>query len=737
MGHPVRPLPEAGGPGAKCPRLRSLARRLAILGIVLPGLMVSFASQAQEWNVSGDLPLSTLGCRTPRPSRIDTISPDRPGLRVASWQELRAALSRPAEEVPLITITRDSVIEIPGRASSEWTVLIERDVVIRGERGVRCSRPKVRFREIPTERGDVFLVRSGRVTFDGIEFAGPFIPAVSRSSSQPGVSAIRAQMNPSPANSLVVSDSVFRYWSFSGVAMEASQATLSETRRQTCGGVLYSEIDYSVFQPQGPCPVPDRDTAKRFRVERSYFERNARNGTGYGISVGGGIHVLALSNVFTHNRHAIASTGMPHSGYTAKFNYVLEGGFTEGGSYNQHFDVHGSSVKDRGYGGLAGHYFEITSNTFRGDQSYGIFRTRPAFMVRGKPNLRALLADNVALHKDRDALVRIKTKVPCSQQNFAGCDYLRTTRNRVITDNNRYSVDHSSELLSGDFDGDGRSDVLVTTGTAWFVSRQGRGHWEYLRASVRTADGLKVADVDRDGIDDVLFQDQAGLISYVSGGLGNAVPITTSNAPLSEITAGDFDGDDEVDLFHAHGGPWRLWTRGSGRWTQLNDNRFAPDKLLVGSFDRTKGLDVLVATGGDWSIASGARGQLTRHGEKRSSSFRHARALDVNGDGQSDVVLRDGLKWLYSLFGTGSLREFLVEKELATSRPGPVLPDIRRMVVGRFDPDGPREQLTSMLLTHFRPQLASQPSTPLPNGLYWLAPQRTPALQLLSLSEMR
>ena len=690
--------------------------------------------------MSGDLPLSTLGCRTPRPSEVDSFSADRPGARVASWQELRTALSRPAVEVPLITIARDAVIEIPGRANREWSVLIERDVIIRGERGSRCSRPKVRFRETPTEGGDVFLVRSGRVTFDGIEFAGPFIPAVSRSKSQPGVSAIRAQMNPSPANSLVVTDSVFKYWSFSGVAMEASQATLGETRRQTCGGVIYSEIDYSVFQPQGPCPVPDRGTAKRFRVERSYFERNAKDGTGYGISVGGGMHVLALGNVFTHNRHAIASTGMPHSGYTAKFNYVLEGGFTEGGLfrwYNQHFDVHGSSVEDRGYGGLAGHYFEIAGNTFRGDQSYGVNQTRPAFMARGKPNLRALLADNVARHKDRDEFVRIKTQVPCSPQRIDGCLYQEDTRNRVLTENNRYSVDHSSELLSGDFDGDGRSDVLVTTGTAWFVSREGRGHWEYLRASVRTADGLKVADVDRDGIDDVLFQDQAGLISYVSGGLGNAVPITTSNAPLSEITAGDFDGDDEVDLFHARGGPWQLWTRGSGRWTPLNNYRYAQDKLLVGSFDRTKGLDVLVATGEDWSIASGARGSLTRHGDRRSSSFRHARALDINGDGQSDVVLRDGLKWHYSFFGTGSLREFLVEKDLASSKPGAILPDIRKMVVGRFDPGGPREQLASMLLTRFRPQLASQTATYLPNGLYRLAPQRTPALQLLSFGEMR
>jgi hypothetical protein len=33
---------------------------------------------------------------------------------------------------------------------------------------------------------------------------------------------------------------------------------------------------------------------------------------------------------------------------------------------------------------------------------------------------------------------------------------------------NQFSVDHSGELATGDFDGDGRTDVFVAAGTAWF-----------------------------------------------------------------------------------------------------------------------------------------------------------------------------------------------------------------------------------------------------------------------------
>ena len=79
--------------------------------------------------------------------------------------------------------------------------------------------------------------------------------------------------------------------------------------------------------------------AGRIRVARNSLHHNSRDEKGYGVVVGHGAYALIEGNVFTHNRHAVASGGDPFSGYHARYNYVLEGGYSEDGYYNQHFDV--------------------------------------------------------------------------------------------------------------------------------------------------------------------------------------------------------------------------------------------------------------------------------------------------------------------------------------------------------------------------------------------------------------
>ena len=147
------------------------------------------------------------------------------------------------------------------------------------------------------------------------------------------------------------------------------------------------------------------------RVERNFMHHNARDEGGYGLDVNGGAYVTVMGNVFNFNRHAVAATGMGHSGYVARFNYVLQGGYHEGGSwtggsYNQHFDVHGEG--DGGYGGPGGTYFEIAFNTVRGDQGYYVTQTRPAFMQRGIPAEGVDFHDNVLVHGSLSAAVRFK-----------------------------------------------------------------------------------------------------------------------------------------------------------------------------------------------------------------------------------------------------------------------------------------------------------------------------------------
>src|SRR5262249_23063467 len=154
--------------------------------------------------------------------------------------------------------------------------------------------------------------------------------------------------------------------------------------------------------------------------------------------------------------------------------------------YNQHFDVHGTndangSNQSTGYGGTAGDYYEIAYNTIRGAQGYFCFiaclKTRPALMLRGKPTTGMHFDANVLGHGDPDPAVSLKMS--------KGDTGLRENEREFNFEaaGNKFGTDHSADLATGDFDGDGRTDVFVATGTAWFFSSGGQGAWELLHGS--------------------------------------------------------------------------------------------------------------------------------------------------------------------------------------------------------------------------------------------------------------
>ena len=76
-------------------------------------------------------------------------------------------------------------------------------------------------------------------------------------------------------------------------------------------------------------PADPRDPTL-VRVERNYMHHNAREGGGYGVDGRRRRLRHHQGNVFDYNRHAVASDGRAHTGYVARFNYVLQGGFKHG-----------------------------------------------------------------------------------------------------------------------------------------------------------------------------------------------------------------------------------------------------------------------------------------------------------------------------------------------------------------------------------------------------------------------
>lgn len=110
------------------------------------------------------------------------------------------------------------------------------------------------------------------------------------------------------------------------------------TQRPTLIGLShpYAEIDNCEIFAWSCAAIgvgsSSRDTAW---VHHNYIHHNQRNGLGYGVSLGR-THVLIEANLFDFCRHAIASSGTPGSGYTARYNVHLEN------TISHCFDMHGA-----------------------------------------------------------------------------------------------------------------------------------------------------------------------------------------------------------------------------------------------------------------------------------------------------------------------------------------------------------------------------------------------------------
>lgn len=589
-------------------------------------------------------------------------------IRVATASELVRALQPPDSGCATVIVTGDLDLSFqPGchaNGSCQSAIRIAPGITLRGERGLLGRRPIISTRSkcqpdfddqgAPTCVGfDLFQIASSNVHIAGLHFRGP---ANGSRTDEQNVTAIAILTDPAdkPYN-VRVAESEFNEWT-SAIRIDRNPWPA----RPAPAGVSY---------------VPE--DAARIVILGNYFHHNAKESKGYGIVVGGNAFATAEGNVFDFNRHAMAASGDEHSGYVARHNYVLEGGYKEDGYYNQHFDVHGSL--EGGYGGWAGEYFLIHHNTFRGDQSYRAVQTRPAFMLRGTPRQGAEFNANIAVHDDLDAAVKLKA----SLRGALGIEDHDSFNFSAA--GNQFATDYHDELATGDFDGDGRTDVFVATGTAWFFSRGGQAPWEYLHASDKRTRQLGFADIDNDGITDVLYRDGAGNLGYLKSGRQPLRALTSVPVAMTELRFGDFDGDRMTDIFYTHAGQWNVWYAKDGArgWTPTQTSGKPVTDMVFGDVDAIPGTDVIARENNGWSYSSGGTSAWRMLNPGQGNSLRQAVAADFDGDGHVDIAMNQGRAWVYAPRGRGALRPLRDAADPA----GVDMPALKSLLVGRFDGD--------------------------------------------------
>jgi FG-GAP-like repeat len=218
-------------------------------------------------------------------------------------------------------------------------------------------------------------------------------------------------------------------------------------------------------------------------------------------------------------------------------------------------------------------------------------------MLRGKPTTGMRFDANVVQHGDLDAAVSLKMDKGDTGWGEDHDDF------NFEAAGNEFGTDQSGDLATGDFDGDKRTDVFVATGTAWFFSRGGQESWEFLHASDKLTRELGFADIDNDGVTDVLYRDGAGNLGFLKSGRVPLQPLTTTPEPMANLRFGDFDGDGLTDIFFTRGGQWQVWFGSLKDWRPTQTSGFSISAFLFGEFDAVKGTDVAAITSGKWQIS--------------------------------------------------------------------------------------------------------------------------------------
>ena len=322
-------------------------------------------------------------------------------------------------------------------------------------------------------------------------------------------------------------------------------------------------------------------------------------------------------------------------GYAAEQNLVLKGGGYHGGignTYTHSFDVYGTGCRwSEDLCGDAGRQFWFLANAFQ-------YRKDHAIKIRGKPDIGAVISENVFPHPGLEA--------------DWGDDaiHLQTRDNVEIGPGNVINFDSFGNYGVCDFNGDAVDDLFLATGVTWWFSSSGEFHWTYLNAKKERLNQVRLGYFDDDLRCDVLAEHD-GLWVISSGGTGDWKPFGTFSTPLSEVEFGRFDPSDRdfrrgvtrrtTHAFRrAPNGQWFVTPLAHQDWQPVGSSGFPMNKLRFGDFTGDGVTDVLAVEEGRWAISESARGTWRRLNPTLDDPVKDLFIANMDPDDNIDDILR-------------------------------------------------------------------------------------------------
>lgn|GEM_PF-6076903 len=240
-----------------------------------------------------------------------------------------------------------------------------------------------------------------------------------------------------------------------------------------------------------------------------------------------------------------------------------------------------------------------------------------------------------------------------------------------------------ARMRVGDFDGNGRDDLLYVSGGKWFVRWNAAGNWVEVATDAATETSMLTGDFTGNGTVDVLITTGSGWFIR-TGGSGARASLSTSSVLADKLLVGDFDGNGKSDVLYANGSTWRVQYGATGGWVTTRNETSAKASLLVADVDGDGADDVIVTDGSVWRVSKKATSSLTN----LTSSATVASQLlvgDFDANGQDDVLYADDKSFRVKYSGQGNWVRLQYTNGTAS-----------KLIVGKFDTSSGSDVLQSV-----------------------------------------